>query len=678
MSKKRKNIYARLACTGIVKNYRMYVPYLLTCIGMVMMHYILYFLMESEQIAAMKGGDTLQTMLSYGSGVFCIFAVIFLFYTSSFLIRSRKREFGLYNILGMDKRNLARILIWENVIVAFLSFLGGLFCGILFSKLAELCMAYVLEEKAGMAISIGWGPMAKTVRLFLVIFLLILLNALFQVGKAKPIDLLHSNAVGEKPPKGNRLFAFVGVILLAAAYCIAIKIEDPMSAFMLFFVAVGMVIISTYLLFISGSVVFCRILRKNKKYYYKPNHFISVSSMQYRMKRNGAGLASICILSTMVLVMLSSTACMYFGNEDRLKERYQRQIELYEYTFDAGYKEKIEETVDHVLSGLQVEKENLLSYGFLSMAGYSDGAEVLLNEEEVIEEFGVFDYSKMTDIYLVPVEDYNRLMGKEEKLGKNEVILYSTGNDYEYDTITLEGNDVWKVKNLADSFVKDGNTMATIFDTLYLFVPDQSYIDHVETLQKEYYGNNISTKTTYYGFDISAGEELQQEAAAQISAALDKMEEEDGNFPSVEQQCRAAQRADFYALYSGLFVLGILLAIVFVAATVLIMYYKQITEGFEDQARFDIMRKVGMTKREIRSSIHSQMFTVFLLPLLLAGIHTGFAFPIVQKLLLLFAVTNTKLLVITTVLAFLLFAVFYTVVYVLTSRVYYKIVSGAK
>ena len=674
----KKNIYPKLAITGMIKNSRTYVPYLMTCICMVFVNYLFRFLQMNKRVTRLRGGATLQSMLLFGSEIFCIFALIFLFYTNSFLIRRRKREFGLYNILGMGKWNIVRILIWESIFMLLISLGGGLGLGILFSKLGELCIVKVLGGTISYAFSVEGAAVSSTVTLFVIIFAVILLNSLRQIRMANPIELLHGGVQGEKPPKGNRLFAFVGVILLAAAYCIAIKIEDPMSAFMLFFVAVGMVIIATYLLFISGSVVFCRILRKNKKYYYKPNHFISVSSMQYRMKRNGAGLASICILSTMVLVMLSSTACMYFGNEDRLKERYQRQIELYEYTFDAGYKEKIEETVDHMLSGLQVEKENLLSYGFLSMAGYSDGAEVLLNEEEVIEEFGVFDYSKMTDIYLVPVEDYNRLMGKEEKLGKNEVILYSTGNDYEYDTITLEGNDVWKVKNLADSFVKDGNTMATIFDTLYLFVPDQSYIDHVETLQKEYYGNNISTKTTYYGFDISAGEELQQEAAAQISAALDKMEEEDGNFPSVEQQCRAAQRADFYALYSGLFVLGILLAIVFVAATVLIMYYKQITEGFEDQARFDIMRKVGMTKREIRSSIHSQMFTVFLLPLLLAGIHTGFAFPIVQKLLLLFAVTNTKLLVITTVLAFLLFAVFYTVVYVLTSRVYYKFVSGAK
>ncbi|MDO4321050.1 MAG: FtsX-like permease family protein [Lachnospiraceae bacterium] len=679
MREKRGNIYSRLAFTGIVKNYRTYVPYLLTCIGMVMMCYILHFLMESEQVAAMEGGDTLQAMLSFGNGVFAVFAVIFLFYTNSFLIRNRKKEFGLYNILGMGKRNLARILLWENGIIAVLSLVGGMLCGILFSKLAELFIAIILHAEISMKFSVELQSMTGTLRLFLVIFLLILMNALFQVGKAKPIDLLHSSAVGEKPPKANWLLAIAGFGLLGAAYYIAASIQDPMSAFMLFFVAVAMVIVATYLIFIAGSVVLCKVLQKNKKYYYRPNHFVSVSSMMYRMKRNGAGLASICVLSTMVLVMLSAATCLYFGNEARLTGRYPRQIELSTYSFDKSYLQQIDEAVDTVLESSGLERENVLEYRYLSIGGYFDNDQVILDEEKLVKDFSIMDAAKVQDIYFIPVDDYNRIMGAEEALGENEVLLYAprTGS-YEYDTITLEGCETWKIKKRVDDFVETGEATATIFNSIYLFVPDEAFLEQVYTVQKEIYGRNASSLVRYYGFDIPAGDETQMQAAEKISHAVDELMTADESFPFTLRSCRAAEKADFLALYGGLFVLGVLLAAVFLAATVLIMYYKQITEGLEDQSRFDIMQKVGMTDREIRSSIHSQMLTVFLLPLLLAGLHTVFAFPIVRKLLMLFGIMNSRVLLFTNIGCFLVFTLFYTAVYFITSRSYYKIVRGAR
>ncbi len=676
MREKKGNIYSRLALTGIIKNYRTYVPYLLACIGMVMMCYILHFLMVSEQVSAMEGGSTLQAMLSFGSGVFAVFAVIFLFYTNSFLIRGRKREFGLYNILGMGKRNLARILIWESGIVTVVALAGGLFCGILFSKLAELCMAIVLHGAVNMKYTIEMTSLFDTTKLFLAIFLLLLLNALFQVGKAKPIDLLHSDAVGEKPPKANWLFALAGFALLAAAYYIAVTIKDPMSAFMLFFVAVGMVIVATYLIFVAGSVALCRMLQKNKKYYYRPNHFVSVSSMIYRMKRNGAGLASICILSTMVLVMLSAATCMYFGNEARLTGRYPRQIEICTYTFDEGYLEQIDNAVNAVVEESGFTQENVLDYKYLSIGAYFDADQVILDEKQVVEKFGATDIAKIRDIYFIPVSDYNRLMGQNETLGENEVILWSPRDTYEYDTITLEGCDTWKVVKQAESFVENGEATATIFNSIYAFVPDEAFLNQIDAAQKKIYGKNASSLTRYYGFDIPADDETQQQVAAKVSKAVDDLMTADENFPYSQRNCRAEQKADFYALYGGIFVLGVLLAAVFLAATVLIMYYKQISEGLEDQSRFDIMQKVGMTDREIRSSIHSQMLTVFLLPLLLAGLHTVFAFPIVKKLLLVFGIVNSRVLLYTNIGCFLVFTLFYTAVYFITSRSYYRIVRG--
>ena len=299
--------YPKLALTGIRKNGRLYVPYLLTCICMVMMFYIIAFLSMNEGVGAMQGGETLQAMLSFGYYIMGVFSLIFLFYTNSFLIRRRKKEFGLYNILGMGKWNIARILVWESLIVTAVSLAGGLLCGVLFSKLAELVMVRMLGGQAAFNFTVDFSCIVQTVVLFAAIFLLILLKALRQIHVSNPVELLHSENVGEKPPKANWLVALVGAVLLGTAYVLAVTISDPISALVWFFVAVLMVILATYLLFIAGSVVFCKLLQKNKRYYYKTNHFVSVSSMMYRMKRNGAGLASICILSTMVLVMISST-----------------------------------------------------------------------------------------------------------------------------------------------------------------------------------------------------------------------------------------------------------------------------------------------------------------------------------------------------------------------------------
>ena len=320
--------YPKMAWMGIRKNSRMYIPYLLTCAGMIAMYYIMAFLAFSNVLLKVEGGEILNAIMGLGSIVIGVFALIFLFYTNSFLIRRRKKEFGLYNILGMGKANLAHVLIWENVMSFLISLGGGLTVGILLSKFSELCLLKLVHMETGFSMQIDWEALCRTVTLFAVIFLLLLLNALRQVRLANPIELLHSEQVGEKPPRANWILAIAGAVILAGAYYIAVSIEDPITAMLWFFVAVVMVIIATYLLFIAGSVTLCRILQRKKKYYYKTQHFISVSSMMYRMKRNGAGLASICILGTMVLVMLSSTICMYVGAEDALRGQYPRNINI--------------------------------------------------------------------------------------------------------------------------------------------------------------------------------------------------------------------------------------------------------------------------------------------------------------------------------------------------------------
>ena len=310
---KRCGLYPKLAAEGMRKNRRLYLPYLLTCVCMVMMHYILSFLAFDEQLKEMRGGGTLGTILYLGSHVVLLFSLLFLFYTNSFLIRRRHREFGLYNVLGMGKRELARIISWEALFSALISLGAGLFLGIALSKLAELGLIRLLHEEVNYSIRIIPEALKSTLAAYAGIFVLIWAVSLIRVGRSTAVALMKSENVGEKPPKANWLFGLGGVILLGAAYWLAINTDGPLEVLMWFFTAVLMVITATYMIMISGSVLLCRLLQKNRKYYYNPRHFVSVSSMAYRMKRNGAGLASICILATMVLVMISSTTCLYGG-----------------------------------------------------------------------------------------------------------------------------------------------------------------------------------------------------------------------------------------------------------------------------------------------------------------------------------------------------------------------------
>ncbi len=677
LPRRRGSLYLRLAVSGIAKNGRTYLPYLLTCAGMVMMYYLFLFLSRDRYVAGMRGGDTLQSMLWLGSGVFLVFIVIFLFYTNSFLVRNRQREFGLYNILGMGKRHLARVLVWESALVSVISLAAGLFCGILFSKLGELWIVRVIQGSVPMDFSVDLGAVLTTCALFLAVFTLILLKALFTLGRSKPVELLHSSAVGEKPPKGNWLLAIAGFVMLAAAYYIAVSIEDPISALVVFFGAVAMVIVSTYLLFISGSVKLCRVLQRRKRYYYKANHFVSVSSMMYRMKRNGAGLASICVLSTMVLVMVSAVTCLYVGEEDSLMTRYPRQIELRSDGYEGA--EKVAAIAEETAEASGMTQENILAYRYVGADSFLQDDEAILNYANLEGTNPIADMAKIMGLYFVPIEDYNRVMGAHEALADDEVLLYMVKGEFPYDTFRIREYGNWKVKGQVEHFKHNGDGYSLLAKCMFVFVPDIRVCDEigdiVSQIALEQFGRQLDARYSYYGFDIAADEAAQKELWEQIQQRRNEAQET-GEIPYTTVNYRAGERAVFYGINGGLFVLGVLLGSVFLLATVLIMYYKQITEGYEDAARFGIMQKVGMTKREIRGSIRSQMFTVFLAPLLLSCIHTMFAFPIVQKILMLLGLLDGKLLLCVMLACFLVFAVFYALVYLATSRAYYRIVSG--
>ncbi len=666
--------YPRLAWTGIKNNRRLYLPYILTCIGMVAMFYIMLSLSTGEFLDKMRGGTTLGSVLGLGSAVIGFFAVLFLFYTNSFLIRRRKKEFGLYNILGMGKRNIARVLFSETLILAAVSLVFGLILGVALSKLAELGLAFFVESDAGYNFTVYPTAMGYTVLLFVCIFLLLFFKSVGQVGLSNPVELLRSESVGEKPPKANWVFGVLGIVILAAAYYISVTIEQPVAALGWFFVAVLMVIAATYLLFIAGSVLLCRILQKNKRYYYKPDHFVSVSSMVYRMKRNGAGLASICILITMVLVMIASTSCLYFGKEDVLRSQYPHD---FNFTVDFDTLDEVtQENIDKTKAGIDafMDKNGGISFGICGKSDrvtgeLRDGVFYMMGDD-------VYDPEHSTFLYLIDLADYNRNTGSSYRLNDGEALVFASSRTYDHDTIRIEGGREYKAVKSDGSidFVRDTEMLG--FSAVYIVVPD--FYSSAEALLQATEKQGVSHWLQWrYQFDSPADHDKQVKITSELFSAADEITAEtaSGGFGLGSM---ASARDDFYGSFGGLFFLGIMLSIVFILAAVLIIYYKQISEGYEDQSRFEIMQKVGMTKKDIRKSINSQMLTVFFLPLLFAIVHLGFAFPMINKLLLLFGLDNLGLLLLTAAISALVFALFYIIVYRVTSNAYYSIVSGAK
>lgn len=666
--------YPKLAFEAIRKNKRLYLPYIFTCTGMVMMYYIIASLSCNDTLTYLSGANSLRSILEFGGWTIAIFSVIFLFYTNSFLIRRRKKEFGLYNILGMNKRNIARILLWETVIVALIAFVFGLTAGIALSKLAELGLVNILQEDINYTLNVSVQAIQTALAIFGAVFALLLLNSIRQVKASNAIQLIRSENIGEKPPKANWVFGFLGLAILAGGYFIAVTIENPIDALAWFFVAVIMVIIGTYLVFVCGSVVFCRILQQKKNYYYKPHHFISVSSMVYRMKRNGAGLASICILSTMVLVMISATTSLYFGAEDALRNYYPKEINVnVRMQSPKGMSDENISNIRNVIlqtnAAYDAHEQNIVDYRSAVVTGLLENGAVETDVSKV--ESGI-TASNVFQIHILPLEDYNRLTHQAETLEQDEALIYTGSADYNESTITFRGGNTFRIKKQLSEFSESEVGAMNALPSLYLIVPDLNVgLEGISELT-DYNGNQMVTLEWTYAFDTQLDDPKQAELCQEIDQAITHLAA-DSQYDIHYSKCssRQANRADFYNSTGGLFFLGIVLSIVFIFAAVLIIYYKQMAESYEDQARFEIMQKVGLSKKGIRKSVNSQLLTVFFLPLIGAGIHLAFAFPMIRKLLLLFNLNNVGLFALTTVISFFAFSLLYMIIYWVTSNAYY-------
>ncbi len=666
-----KFLYQRLALTNIKNNYRTYVPYILTCIGTIMMYSIIYALSIDQGLSNMYGGAMTQTLLMLGTWVVAIFAIIFLTYTNSFLMKRRKKEFGLFNILGMEKKHIARIIFYETLFIAVFSLILGIIFGILFSKLSLLLLVKLMNFNVYFGFIISSKAIIATLALFGGIFAFILLNNLRQIHVSKPVELLKGGQVGEKEPKTKWFMSIIGFACLGIAYYLAITAKMSTETLLIFFIAVILVIIGTFLIFTAGSIMILKTLRKNKGYYYKTKHFISVSGMIYRMKQNAAGLANICILSTMVLVMLSSTVSLYLGMEDSIRLRFPRNINI---NISEYYLENVEDV--NKLISKTVEKQNVkinneLTYNYIEFDIRLDKnkADVSFDYNPNFEEFKV--------IYLVSLEDYNRLSDKKVELKDDEVLMYSNREKFNYDSILLF-NQEYKIKEQLKQFYTNDRTSFGISNTYYIISNNMENMSKLLMEEvKKASDVKIENYVPYYyiAFDMDESIEKQKEFYDDLANNIAK-ELNPGNEKAFSYSISSSAEGtmDFYNIYGGLFFLGIFLGLIFIMATVLIMYYKQISEGYDDKERFEIMQKVGMSHSEIRGSIRSQVLTVFFLPIVTAGIHIVFAFPIITKMLTLINLVNNSLFAICTLVSILVFTVFYAIVYALTARTYYRIV----
>ncbi|MBR4403974.1 MAG: ABC transporter permease [Clostridiales bacterium] len=673
-------LYPKIAADGIRKNGRLYVPYIVTSILMIAVFYIMHLLGYSDIMKGFSGSGTAREMLQFGSLIMAVFGTIFLFYTQSTLIKGRFKEFGIYSVLGMNKRNLIKVIFFETVMTWAISMAGGILAGIGLSKIAELGFEKMIEADINYGFIISGESLGKTILVYSIIFGLIFLNAARQILFSRTINLVNSDKAGEKPPKANWAVGILGLVFLLAGYTISLKIESPMAALLFFFVAVILIIIGTYLILIAGSVVLCRILQKNKSYYYKTNHFVSVSSMAYRMKRNGAGLASICILLTMILVTISSTAALYFNREETLRNHYPNQINLLAHNdgLFEGYKDaaaRLENDVNKVAeeSGTKVINAKALSH--YSLSGYYDNNGAVDLELDPYATLSMtLDYDRIVVVNFYDVDDYNRMTNKNITVPSGKALLGIDGNIQIGDEVRI-GKKKFEVEKID---LNDGNFKSCIGSSpvsVLAFIVDDlnSAVADFEDI-KDTRNESLLIWTWNYYFDTELNAQGQIDLSKKINA---EVYVDVGEERGIEPYCtsRENERADFVSTFGGLFFLGILLSSIFMVSCVLIIYYKQISEGFEDQSRFSIMQKVGMTKENIKKSINSQMLTVFLIPILFACLHLAVVLPVVHKLLLLFGHNNIPLLLASAGLCVLFFGLIYAFVYKLTSNAYYKIVS---
>ncbi len=671
-------LYIKLMSTNIKNGKQFYVPFILSGAITVMLFYNMMAIFYNDGLSHMSGGNDVKMIFGFGNNVIIIFSFIFIFYTNSFIMKRRKRDIGIYNILGMEKKHIAGELFVETVVIAVLAIAGGLSAGIVFNKFFMMLLYKILAFDSSIKFMISGHAVYKTVVIFAIIYSVTMIYNIMQVRLSKPVELLSGSNTGEKEPKTKIIMTILGLICIAVGYFIAITTENPISALSLFFVAVVLVILGTYFLFMAGSIAFLKLLRNNKNYYYKKNHFVAVSGMLYRMKQNSVGLSNICILSTMVLVMVSTTVSMFIGEDDILKTRFESEINISAYSTEITDSSMLDETVENAIKDSKREITDKNSKLKLSLQGILEG-DVFSTGDEIkgVNPNAIINYM---DIYSVDIitRDYAKKSLNMDIPGISEGEIVICGEpDYEYEKFTLCGKEY---------IVKDKMPFPDDYDSMmvnmlkgwyYIIVDSMTEFKSIYEEQNRLAGGNGAQICYDLSIDIDGTRE-QKKACGQVvdNAVKNYSKQEGSGYKRIIGFYRENERQDFYGIYGGLFFLGVFLGSMFLMITVLIIFYKQISEGYEDKHRFEIMEKVGMSKQEIKVSIRSQIRTVFLLPIIAASIHVAVAFPMIRRMLLMLNMTNTNLYIKCTVASILIFIAIYVIVFILTSRTYYKVVGS--
>ena len=655
--------YSKFALNNLVKNKRFILPYILSAIFTIASFYILTSLSLGKNLDKLPQGiSATKQVLGFGVIVIAIFSAIFLFYTYSFLIKRRVREFGLYSVLGMTKKQIARILILETIFIAVLTLVFGLVFGLLFDKLMLLVLLKLFT--AGVSFGFVITPIAVflTILLFGGIFFLLLIYTVVKISRLKIVALLKEENHGEREPKARFILAILGLGLTGYGYYLAQTIQNPIKAITMFFVAVLAVIFGTYLIFMAVSITVLKLMKNNKTFYYKPRNFISVSGLLYRMKRNAVGLANICILSTMVLVTMGTTSALYAGSEDAYNTRFPRDIIINGYRSTEGKLAEIEKNVKKATQDAGVETKDLVSYNMLNVVGRLNGTEINYESEFT----GSFD--KIKSIVVLELKDYNKVSKEQKTLNDGETLLFiDKKGKYEANEIAVQGVNLKIKEKLTDFPGALGTAAANIMDTYYVVVKDNADVKKIESALKKKL--NISDGEgeifNYVGFNIS-----DKSKEAKVIENFKQLEKE-GN---INIEGKAENETNFKGFYASFLFIGVFISMIFVVSQVVIMYYKQISEGYEDKGKFGIMRKVGLTDKQIKQSIRSQVLMIFFAPLAVATLHTVVAYPFIEKILKLFLATDNNVFLIALAVTIAVFAVFYLIVYLITSRIYYRII----
>ena len=667
-------LYFKLAKTNLSNNKPFYIPYIISSIITVAMLYMMSFLSDNKGLNKIMGADSLATIFRLGVGIIVIFSYIFLFYTNSFIIKRRKKEIGVYNILGMEKRHLSKVLFVETIYSAIISLVCGIIVGIAFSKFILMVLYGIIGIHKTVEFFVNIHGIILCVVSFGILFLLTFLYNFMQIKLANPIELLRGTNVGEREPKTKIFMTIVGVVCLAIAYYIAITTENPLNVLTLFFVAVLLVIIGTFALFTAGSIALLKLLRNNKKFYYNKRHFMAVSGMLYRMKQNAAGLASICILSTMVLVVISTMVSMYVGIQDELMARYPNDVCVtVDYNSVIDKSSEIEKAIFDEIDSAEVKNKKAFSYLSVFVGQKGDG---FTTDKEHLS------YQNSYLFYILSKDDFikidNNFKDKIGNISKGEAVVV-LNKKYDKKDIKIFGKNYKVNKSFEHTEDNDLYVISTLNGLGYIILDNDESVQELYDVQEKMLGKGANYYTNKIRFDFKSGNKKQKAAAyKKIDNAVKKYFKENKNdkkeISSYWVESRQENEQNFYLLYGGLFFLGIFLGTMFLIVTVMIIFYKQITEGYDDRERYQILEKVGMSSREVKDTIKSQIRIVFVLPIFAAAVHVTAAFPMVNRILKMLNLNNEKLFAGCLAATIIAFAVIYYLVFKVTSRAYYKIV----